>query len=81
VVPLGSLVDLPQTKAELLGRFLDQIRGKLSARARKGEFTFLTDPEIAQGEQFCERAWDEVLEGQTRRDDENEHGGEDRIRV
>jgi hypothetical protein len=59
-----AIVDMPQAKVELLWRFLHQHRGKLSARARTEEFAPLTDPEIAQVEQFYERAWEEVLEGQ-----------------
>jgi hypothetical protein len=75
----GTLVDMPEAKVELLWRFLHQNRGKLSAPARTGEFALLTDPEVTQVEQFYERAWEEVLEGQVQKG-ANRHGGEDGVR-
>lgn len=57
---VGTLVDMPQAKAELLWRFLHQNSGRLSARARTAEFAPLTDPEVAQVEQFYEQAWGEL---------------------
>jgi hypothetical protein len=58
---VGTLVDMPQGRIELLWRSLHQNRGKLSARARKDEFAPLTDAEVAQVEQFYGLAWEEVL--------------------
>ena len=60
---VGMLVDMPQRRIELLWRFLHQNSGKLSARARTDEFAPLTDPEVAQVEQFYRRAWEEVVDG------------------
>lgn len=54
---VGTLVDLPQARGELLWRFLHQNQGKLSMRARTGEFAPLTDVEVGQVEQFYEQAW------------------------
>jgi hypothetical protein len=54
---VGMLVDMPQRRIELFWRFLHQNRGKLSARARTGEFAPLTDREVAQIEQFYGQAW------------------------
>jgi len=53
----GTLVDMPQARGELLWRFLHQNQGKLSMRARTGEFAPLTDAEVGQIEQFYEQAW------------------------
>lgn len=55
---VGTLVDMPQARVELLWRFLHQNQGKLSARARTGEFAPLTDAEVGQVEQFYEQAWE-----------------------
>jgi len=54
---VGTLVDMPHGKMELLWQFLHQNQGKLSTRARTGEFAPLTDVEVGQVEQFYERAW------------------------
>lgn len=54
---VGTLVDMPQAKVELLWRFLHQNQGKLSTRARTGELAPLTDAEVGQIEQFYEQAW------------------------
>lgn len=75
---VGTLVDMPQARIELLWRFLHQNRGTLSARARTGEFAPLTDPEVVQAEQFYARAWDEVLEGHALTG-EIAHSGDDRV--
>jgi hypothetical protein len=58
---MRMLVDMPQTKVEMLWRFLHQNHGRLSARARTGEFAPLTDAEVAQVEQFYEQAWEEAV--------------------
>jgi hypothetical protein len=71
---VGALADMPQRRIESLWRFLHQNRGKLSVRARTGEFAPLTDREVAQVEQFYGQAWEEVLEGQAPKG-ENEHSG------
>jgi hypothetical protein len=55
---VGTLVDMPQARVELLWRFLHQNQGKLSVRARTGEFAPLTDAEVRQVEQFYEQAWE-----------------------
>ena len=54
---VGTLVDLPQARVELLWRFVHQIQGKLSTRARTQEFALLTDAEVGQVERFYEQAW------------------------
>ncbi len=43
-------------RIELLWRFLHQNQGKLSMRARTGEFAPLTDAEVAQVEHFYKEA-------------------------
>ncbi len=52
-----ALVDMPQAKAELLWRFLNQNQGKLSNRARANEFSAFTEAEAVQVEQLYEQAW------------------------
>ncbi len=44
---LEALIDMPDRTIDLLFRFLQQNGGKLSARARAGEFAKLTDAEVA----------------------------------
>ncbi len=43
---VGALIDMPDRTIDLLFRFLQQNGGKLSERARAGEFARLTDAEI-----------------------------------
>ena len=54
---VGTIVDMPQAKLELLWRFLHQNQGKLSKRARTEEFALLRDAEVGQVEQFYGQAW------------------------
>jgi Fic family protein len=53
---IQSLFDAPNSKLDLLWRFLQQNEGKFSKRARAKEFSQLTDEEAAQ----IEKAFDEV---------------------
>ena len=53
------MVDMPARTVELLHRFLRQNNGRLSPRARTGEFVGLTDPEVAD----IERHYDESITG------------------
>ena len=53
---IQSLFDVPNSKLDLLWRFLQQNEGKFSKRARAKEFSQLTDKEVAQ----IEKAFDEV---------------------
>jgi hypothetical protein len=48
---IASMVDMPARTLELLHRFLRQNNGRLSQRARAGEFSGLTDTEVADIEQ------------------------------
>jgi hypothetical protein len=50
VARVQELVDMPAATVDLLFRFLQQHGGKLSERARSGEFQALTDPETGQVE-------------------------------
>jgi hypothetical protein len=52
------MVDMPNRKLDLLWRFLQQNRGKLSRRARGGEFSQLTDDEAIQIENMFSETWD-----------------------
>ena len=56
-----TLVDMPQAKVELLWRFLHQNQGKLSTRARTGEFAALSETEVGQVEQFYRQAWEGLI--------------------
>jgi hypothetical protein len=58
---VGTLVDMPQAKVELLWRFLQQNEGKLSTRARTGEFAALIEAEVGQVEQFYRQAWEGLI--------------------
>jgi Fic family protein len=51
------LVDMPNTKLDLLWRFLQQNDGKFSKRARTNEFSQLTDEEAAEIEQAFHEVW------------------------
>src|SRR5207249_4424634 len=51
------LFDMPNSKLDLLWRFLQQSQGKLSKRARAKEFSELTDREAAQIETAFNIAW------------------------
>ena len=44
---IASMVNMPARTVELLHRFLRQNNGRLSPRARTGEFAGLTDTEVA----------------------------------
>jgi hypothetical protein len=54
-----SIADMPDRLIDLLFRFLHQNGGKLSGRARSGEFEMLTDEEAER----AERIYDEVFGG------------------
>lgn len=56
---VGEIVDMPDRTIDLLFRFLRQNKGRLSNRARKGEFSKLTGREI----NFIERAYDQAFVG------------------
>jgi hypothetical protein len=47
-----AVVDMPGSKIDLLFRFLDQNQGRLSERARTGEFEGLTSEEISDFERI-----------------------------
>jgi len=51
------LLDMPNTKLDLLWRFLQQNDGKLSKRARSKEYSRLTDQEGAQIERIFAAVW------------------------
>jgi hypothetical protein len=48
---IAAIVDMPQRTADLLFRFLHQNAGRLSRRAREGEFAPMTDREVASAEE------------------------------
>lgn len=48
---VGALIDMPDRTIDLLFRFLQQNGGKLSERARAGEFAKLTDAEVGAVEE------------------------------
>src|SRR5271166_4683255 len=48
---VGALIDMPDRTIDLLFRFLQQNGGRLSTRARPGEFAKLTDAEVAAVEE------------------------------
>ena len=54
---LQTLFDMPNSKLDLLWRFLQQNQGKLSKRVRAKEFAQLTDEEAAQIETAFDSAW------------------------
>ena len=47
---LEAMVDMPERTIDLLFRFLHQNGGRLSRRAREGEFAQMTDAEVASAE-------------------------------
>jgi len=49
---VGNIVDMPDRTVDLLFRFLRQNKGRLSNRARKGEFAELTERETEHMEQI-----------------------------
>jgi len=51
------MVDMPDRMVDLLFRFLEQNEGRLSKRARKGEFKNLTVEEVARAENLYEQAF------------------------
>ncbi|NUL83529.1 MAG: Fic family protein [Armatimonadetes bacterium] len=59
---LQSRLDIPGRKLDLLIAFLRQNRGRLSRRARSGEFAPLTDEEVAE----VEAAYADAFEGGSR---------------
>jgi len=54
-----EVVDMPARTVDLLHRFLRQNNGRLSKRARAGEFARLTDAEVARFEQLFQRCFPE----------------------
>jgi hypothetical protein len=48
---IEAIVDMPERTVDLLFRFLHQNAGRLSRRARQGEFAQMTDPEVASAEE------------------------------
>jgi Fic family protein len=54
---IQTLFDLPNSKLDLLWRFLQQNQGKFSKRARAKEFSQLTDKEAAQVEKAFDDVW------------------------
>ena len=48
---IEAIVDMPERTLDLLFRFLRQNNGRLSKRAREGEFAAMTDAEAASAEQ------------------------------
>jgi Fic family protein len=52
-----ALLDMPNTKLDLLWRFLQQNEGKFSKRARAKEFAQLTDKESAEIEKVFAETW------------------------
>ncbi len=52
-----TLLDMPNTKLDLLWRLLQQNQGKFSRRARAKEFARLTDKEAAQIERIFGETW------------------------
>jgi len=57
VAQVEILVDMPPRKLDLLWRFLQQNQGKLSKRARTGEFSLLRDAEAAEIERIFGETW------------------------
>jgi Fic/DOC family len=47
---IEAIVDMPERTVDLLFRFLHQNAGRLSRRAREGEFAQMTDPEVTSAE-------------------------------
>lgn len=54
---LSAIVDMPNKQIELLRSFLAQHDGKLSKRARSGEFEVLTEGEVDQIELLFAESW------------------------
>jgi Fic family protein len=54
-----EVVDMPARTVDLLHRFLRHNDGRLSKRAREGEFARLTDEEVARFEQLFQRCFPE----------------------
>jgi hypothetical protein len=48
---IEAIVDMPERTIDLLFRFIHQNAGRLSRRAREGEFAQMTDPEVASAEE------------------------------
>ena len=57
---LQDIVDMPQRKVDLLHRFLRQGKGRLSKRARTGEFAPLSDAEVGLVEKLYEESFADV---------------------
>ncbi|MGI9322020.1 MAG: Fic family protein [Pseudomonadales bacterium] len=55
---IKNYINMPDKQMDLLIRFLNQNRGKLSQRARKKEFAALTEPEV----QAIESRYDQVFQ-------------------
>jgi hypothetical protein len=58
---IETMVDMPNRTLDLLFRFLHQNHGRLSNRARKGEFAALTDKEVVSSEQIYAELFSERL--------------------
>jgi hypothetical protein len=59
-----SLVEMPERTLDLLFRFLRQSGGRLSKRARKGEFSALSDEEVEHIEDLYSRFLEEREAGE-----------------
>lgn len=59
---IEAMVDMPDRILDLLFQFLRQNEGRLSNRARKGEFAAMTDTEIAAAEQIYADLFSEVAD-------------------
>lgn len=59
---IQRIVDMPQRKVDLLHRFLRQNGGRLSARARTGEFAALGDEEVSRVEELYARELGAIAE-------------------
>jgi len=55
-----NIVDMPESKVELLHRFLGQGKGHLSKRARTQEFAALTDSEVGLIEEMYEKSFAKI---------------------
>jgi len=63
VVGVHGIVDMPARTVQLLHRFLEQNGGRLSKRARAGEFAALTDDDVGRIERLYRQLFQEASEG------------------
>jgi len=54
---ISAIVDMPNRTSDLLFHFLQQNGGRLSKRAREGEFSALTEAETEQVEAIYREPW------------------------